>query len=126
MAQHLETRALVKHYINICNTALTQRGDEFPYKQVITLMDQFFSGETLTIKVEGAEGQSTEYFTTRFIHGEFTPIQTGVHDPDAQLSLQRSYLEEVMEHADDYIRRPERLDWSWITQQLSPFGKSGK
>lgn len=124
MAQQLNTSALVKHYINICNTALVQRRDEFPYKQLIALMEQFFSGQTLTIRVEREEAQPNEYFTTGFVHGEFTPIREGVHGPDAQLSLNRHYLQEVVEHADEYIRRPERLDWSWLTRQINPLGKS--
>jgi hypothetical protein len=126
MDKPLTANDLATHYFNICNTALAQRRREFPYNLIIPLMDRFFSGESVSLRIEDDDGAPLDYVTTGFVGGQFTPVYPGVHTPDARFSLKRSYLEQVVEHADDYIRHPERLDWSWLTDRLGPFGDADR
>lgn len=112
--RNLSLRALATHYLNICNTALTQRKDELPYNAIIALLTKAFPHETINLKVIGAGG-AAEYFTTRFIDGEFTPLQAGKQDAEKILTLERDYLEQVVQDSDALIAHPEKLDWSWIT-----------
>jgi hypothetical protein len=125
MEPRLSAIDLAKHYFNICNTALAVRGREFPYSLIIPLMNRLFSGQNVSLRVVDDDGAPLEYVTTGFVDGQFTPVRPGVHTPDARFTLRRTYLEEVVEHADDYIRHPERLDWNWIGEQLGPFGDPG-
>ena len=118
MAERLKALTLAKHYINICNTALAQHREQFPYKQIITLLDRLYSGETLTFRIEDEDGREEAIVTTGFIDGQFTPIREGEHNPDAHFILHRSYLEEVLEHAEEYTRHPAKLDLSWLHDTL--------
>jgi hypothetical protein len=124
MAEHMSPINLATHYFNIANTALNERGRHHPYSDIIAVMNRLFSGETISLRIVDEKGEPLEYVTTGFVEGQFTPIREGVHHPDAKFTLSRDYLEEVMEHSDDYIRHPDRLDWSWLTAQLEPFGDS--
>lgn len=110
----LSLRALATHYLNICNTALTQRKDELPYNAIIALLTKAFPHETIHLRVTDQRG-AEEHFTTRFIDGEFTPLQNGQQSAQKTLTLERDYLEQVVQDADALIAHPEKLDWSWIT-----------
>lgn len=114
MNASLRIRNLVKHYFNICNTALTQNKDSLIYGSVIAVINQFVSGQTISLRVVDDSETPVGYFTTGFVDGEFTPIREGEHGPDARFTLRQSFLEEVVSHADNYIAHPEKLDWSWL------------
>ena len=122
MAGHMDVWNLATHYFNVANTALAERGRDTPYREIIALMNRFFSGQTITLRVVDERGEPLEYVTTGFVDGQFTPIRKGVHDPDVRFTLSRGFLEDVLEHSDLYIRYPDKLDWSWLTDQLGPFG----
>lgn len=116
MNDSISTLNLVKHYFNICNTALSQRKDDALYAPVLSVLNQFASGETIRLKVIGADGKVMGWYTTRYVDGEFTPIMEGKQgDPDARFTLKRSFLQNVMSNADEYIKHPQKLDWSWLT-----------
>lgn len=114
MTTRLEVTNLVKHYFNICNTALAAHRDDAVYGSVLALLNQYASGDTITLKVVGEASREALYFTTRFIDGQFTPIREGEHDPDTGFVLEREFLETVVDRSDEYVDSPEKLDWSWV------------
>lgn len=116
MTAKLETTNLVKHYINICNTALAANRNGPVYGSLLALVNEFASGDAITLKVVDECGESL-YFTTRFIDGEFTPIREGEHDTDARFVLERSFLDSVVRNSDVYVKNPEKLDWSWLRRR---------
>jgi len=122
MTEQMTPLNLATHYFNVANTALAERGHDTPYREIISLMNRFFSGQTITLRITDENGEPLEHVTTGFADGQFTPIRKGVHEPDVRFTLSREFLEDVLEHSDYYIRYPDRLDWSWLTSQLGPFG----
>jgi hypothetical protein len=98
VSEALTTLNLVKYYVNICNAALSR------YKQspaFIDLRKRFGFITTITLIVMDERGVSTGFYTTRFVDDEFMTLRTG-------------FLNNVMNHADEYIKHPEKLDWSWL------------
>lgn len=124
MAEHMDPVNLATHYFNIANTALAERGREHPYSDIIALMNRLSSGQTISLRITDEKGEPIEHVTTGFVDGQFTPIRAGIHHPDAKFTLSRDFLEHVVAHSDEYVRHPERLDWSWLTARLGPFGDS--
>ena len=110
----LSTTNLVKHYFNVCNTALAQHREGVVYGPLLELVNRLASGRTIAIEVAGAPKASPRHYTVRFVDGAFTPVRRGVHDPDVRRTLHRDFLKDVVDHADDYIEHPERLDWGWL------------
>jgi translation elongation factor EF-Tu-like GTPase len=108
---------LVKHYFNICNTAITQNEDSLLFSAALGVINQLKSGDEISIKVVDKQEEVTEYFTTRFVDGVFTPIVKGENKPDSQFTMTKDMLQDVLEHADEYIAHPEKLDWSWLTEK---------
>ncbi len=117
MNEHTNTCNLVDQYFNICNKALAQRRKKPFYAFLQTLTNLFHSGEVITVKVVDIPkqpGVPAGYYTTRYVDGQFTEVCESGHISDAHFTLRMSFLEEVVEHADDYIKHPEKLDWSWL------------
>lgn len=115
MNETLSTLNLVKHYINICNTAFTRHKEEMVFGAALAALNKYTSGEVITLQVIDSENRNVGYYTTRFIDGEFTPIMEGDQsNADAHFTLRKSFLEDVLSNADNYIDNPERLDWSWL------------
>ena len=115
MNDNLSTHNLVKHYINICNTAFTRHKDELIFGSVLTILNKYASGEVITLQVVDDDGNILCCYTTRFIDGEFTPVMEGEQDDsDVCFDLRRSYLEDVFKNADAYIENPEKFDWRWL------------
>lgn len=113
--ERLTTLDLVKHYINICNTALATRNANPVVTLVESLVEKAVSGEVINLTVVDDADVPAGYYTTRFVDGRFTPVEEGQAKADASFTLSRAFLEEVVENSDHYIAHPERLDWSWLT-----------
>ena len=119
MTTKLETTNLVKHYFNICNTALAAHRDSAVYGSLLAVLNELASGDAITLKVVDDSGED-RHFTTRFIDGEFTPIREGEHDTDARFVLERAFLEKVVKNSDDFVENPGKLDWSWLRRRDLP------
>jgi hypothetical protein len=114
MTTDLETTNLVKHYFNICNTALSNHRESPVYGSLLALINQFASGSSVLVKVVEDDSTKSRFFTTRFIDGEFTPVMEGKTEADARFDVECSFLEAVMKNSDEYVDNPKKLDWSWL------------
>ncbi len=116
MTSELSNLDLVKWYFNVCNTALATPNANPVVSLVESLLIQAVPNRDITIEVVDDEQEHIGYYTTRFVEGQFLPVQEGERDPESHYRLRRSFLRSVVEDSDDYIEHPERLDWSWITR----------
>ena len=114
MTTTLETTNLVKHYFNICNTALASHKDSPIYGLLLALMNQLTSGKVIEVKVINGRSDDGEYFTTRFVDGEFTPVVEGKGESDTRFVVESDFLEKVFRNSDEYVDSPGKLDWSWV------------
>jgi len=120
MNEKINTFNLVAQYFNICNKALAQRKKNPFYAAIQTLINQFHSGEVIAVKmvdIPKQPGGPAGYYTTSYINGQFTSISESEHILDTHITLRMSFLKDVIEHADDYVKRPEKLDWSWLRKR---------
>ena len=114
MASELETTNLVKHYFNICNTALSNHRESPVYGSLLALVNQFASGSTVLVKVVDGDSMNGRFYTTRFIDGEFTPVMEGERKADARFEVKCTFLETVMTNSEEFVDNPGKLDWSWL------------
>ena len=108
---------LVRQYFNTCNIALARRRENPFYAAIQFLINKLDNGKVITLKVVDfpkEPGVPAGYYTTQYIHGQFTSVSEGEHNPDIRFTLRKSFLEDVVNNADDYIEHPEKLDWSWL------------
>lgn len=114
MKQKTDDLNLIKHFINITNTALYQSEQNSILISEKSILSALVSGSTVAFCIDKEGCESGEFFTTRFIDGQFTSVEPGYNDPDTTYMLQRSELEEMIQHSDDYVDNPLKLDLGWV------------
>jgi len=117
--QH-EASVLIKQYINIANDILRQQKNDFALQGVVALLDRTLGGDDITVQVLDEHDAPVARFTTRFGEGQFAPVRSGVPATDRQFEVKSTYLKQVVDNAEDYMQHPTRLDWDWLTGQVSP------
>jgi hypothetical protein len=85
----------------------------------VALLNRLYTHKHISLRVVDDDGHVLAGFTTRFVDGQFMPVIEGEQAPDTRFDLRRSYLEQVVEHAHEYMQHPLRMDWDWLT------GKAG-
>ena len=76
MGDDLETLNLIKYYINISNTALSDSENKSRLLSEKSVLTALASGSIISFRVAEDNSVSDEVYTTRFIDGQFTPVQT--------------------------------------------------
>lgn len=114
MTDELNDLDLVKWYFNVCNTALATPNANPVVSLVESLVVKATPNRTITLELVDDEERPLGYYTTRFVDGQFGPVEEGEHAPETRFTLRRSFLRSVVEDSEGYIKHPERLDWSWI------------
>ncbi len=118
MNKELETSNLIKQYINIINTVLSKQKHMPVLQGVVLLLENAFSMKDINIDVVDEADHFITFFATRFANGQFSPAHPGIAEPDIQLKVKQSYLQEVTEHAEEYIKYPLKLDLDWLMGQI--------
>lgn len=115
MNQEMKDLNLIKYYINVSNTALAQSEFRSTLMSRRAIVNMLAAPSTVALRIADGDTVSDDVYVTRFIDGQFTPVEKGNgEDADSEYTLQRSFLEEVMRRSRDYIDNPSRLDWGWM------------
>ena len=85
----------------------------------------FTTGAAWTAQAEHVDHQTTHselgalLLEDRLIKALKPPGNTrGKQEPEAGWKVSRSYLESVVENADEYIEHPAKLDWDWLKSRV--------
>ncbi|MFO8004684.1 hypothetical protein [Thioalkalivibrio sp.] len=114
MNDELSDLDLVKWYFNVCNTALATPDANPVVSLIESLVVKATPNRIIALELVDDEDRSLGHYTTRFVDGQFGPVEAGERDPETRFTLRRSFLRSVVDDSDHYIEHPERLDWSWI------------
>lgn len=110
-----EYDALFKQYVDVCNRALSSHAAEFPYKQIWGAFRHVAGKEGVRVAVYDDQPK-TEY-ALRFEEDHIEADRSGDEEsPVVRLNL--SYLKQVVEHPEEYIENPARLDWDWLKNRM--------
>ncbi len=110
--QQDEYEQLFKAYLDICNRALAQHWGEFPYKQIWNAAKQAVGERSVQVAVYDDEPKTQFELRLEDDHLEASSEKEANDAPVWRMNL--SYLRQVVEHPDDYIHNPARLDWDWL------------
>jgi len=121
--QH-DAGVLLRQYINLANDALQQQKHNAVLSGVVTLLEHKLAGDEITVTVVDEDDATTvARFVTRFGNGQFAPLREVEHGSARQFDVNRSYLQLVVDNAQDYLQHPTRLDWDWLASRVTPVDK---
>jgi hypothetical protein len=112
MTSPQEIDQLFKQYLTICNQAIAQHKDRFPYKQIWDAVEQMQSREAVDLTVYDDEPQS--HYKLRLQDKQIKLIASDHLGAPVGWKLSTSYLRRVIAHPQDYIDHPAKLDWDWL------------
>lgn len=114
-----ELRSLFLQYLHTCNMALKAHQEEFPYKVIYELGEQILGQRNINVAVYTDRPENpTAAFTIRLADGQFDVVAHEQLEPDIDWTVSVAYLNKVVDHAEDYIQHPRKLEWEWLKDRL--------
>lgn len=115
----MDTRTLFEEYLGVCNAALAANRERPLLGRLISASESLLRGRRMGVAVtKGDSSHPYDYFTLELSDGRFELLEHGKRQPDLAWTVQRSYLERVVEHPQEYVDHPLRLDWDWVVSRL--------
>jgi hypothetical protein len=119
----MDQEVLFKNYIDICNQALEENKDKFPFDCILHGVQNASKSKAIRVKIVNDMGRPE--FHLKLNNGE---VQydlmncqkrcSSCHDActttNDAWSVRTSYLQDVINHPQQYIENPARLDWEWL------------
>lgn len=111
----LEHFNLIERYVDICNRALLQNRDRFPFKQILGAAQKAESERPVEVVLSDAIPPETYVFCLKSDGIEVKP-HILCDDCICVRSWNTSitYLQDVAKNAQAYINNPAKLDWEWM------------
>ncbi len=110
-----EVDALFRRYVDICNQALSAHREAFPYKQIWGAVQGAARDKAVRVAIYDDQPKTYELHLEED-HIEAAPDGLYAESPVCRINL--SYLRQVVEHPEEYIHNPARLDWDWLRNRL--------
>ena len=111
---------LIEQYIDVCNKALINSKDRFPFKQILGAAREAENGSVVEVNVVGDDIASGSFVfelygdgVTAKPHGECDGCQC-----DRQWSVSKAYLEGVAADPQSYVNNPAKIDWGWMYDDM--------
>ena len=117
--EEMSDRALVKRFLDVCNCAIEENANKFPFKQMLALSNCFLGGRPITVGIYKDDPSKTyDHYTYRFENSRFSLMEHGkVHDAFEWRTC-RGYLEKVVKNPREYIENPNQLKFDWLKGRL--------
>jgi len=106
---------LINTYVHVCNQALLQNKDRFPFKQILGAVREAEKGCVVEVNVCGASPSGSFVFSL-----DERGVLAGPHgdcldcDCDRTWNVSKAYLEEVARHPQSFIQNPAKINWEWM------------
>lgn len=112
--QHIHE--LFQQFLEVCNQAMDAHKDEFPYKHIWEAAEHLQNSGGMHVTVYDDEPKGDYQLRIQDKHLEMT--NDNAHEDTAGWRINTSYLREVVENPEEYIKEPARLDWHWLKGQM--------
>ncbi len=111
-AHSKEIQALFAQYLDVCNRAMDAHKEEFPYKHIWEAAERLQSDAGMHITVYDDEPKGDYQLKIQDKHIELLDDSDADEAPGWRINT--SYLKQVVEHPEEYIAQPTKLDWHWL------------
>ena len=114
-ASETQVSDLFQSYLEVCNDALKQNKNRFPFKQILDAARTNAASRTIEVHIVDDKPKSDIMMTL-----DADAIRAQSHADcdncqcDAKWSVSKTYLEDVVNNPDAYIQNPAKIDWDWL------------
>jgi hypothetical protein len=115
-----DTKTKFVDFLNVCNEAIEEHRDEFPFKQLLAAGNRVLGDRQIAVGIYKTDASTPhDYYTVQMKDGRFLYEGHGKHGEDVEWKVKESYLENVAQDPQTYIEHPFKLDWEWLKSRLS-------
>jgi hypothetical protein len=123
MSSSVDTDFLFASALAVWNRALDAHRGTWRYSQILAECQELFCHPSIRVEVYDEEaGRTIAQYDVRFRNGviETTTVETGAGRSCRRVSPR--YLEQIVEHAERFIRDPEKLNREWLEGRVGVGG----
>lgn len=110
-----EIDSLFRRYVMICNAAMQQHKEAFPYKQIWDALERQQKETAFDISILDDEPSRHYQLSMKDKHIDVLSCDD---DNQCPRKINASYLRKVVEHPEEYLANPAKLDWDWLQQTV--------
>ena len=106
---------LISRYVEICNRALQENKERYPYKQILDAAQNMQKLKNIGVCIVDDKPQTSYVLQLCDNKIKGKPHHTGVDmQYDVKWRVSRTYLENVVKNPEEYVKNPAKIDWEWI------------
>jgi hypothetical protein len=111
-----DSQTLLNAYVAICNQALQENKDMFPYKSIIEAFYQTIEGKKIALSLIDDEPKVIGCLSLEKDGVKLSPLDVDENQAVKinMCHLKMSYLKNVVLNPHEYIKNPAKIDWRWI------------
>lgn len=110
--EKIDSQNLLKSYLEICNQALQENKDIFPYKSIFDAVQKKVDGKKIALSIIDDEPKMVCCLSLEKDKIKLLPLELDKSVNICHLKI--SYLKNVLSHPQEYITNPTKIDWRWI------------
>ena len=107
---------LFKQYLKICNQALDENKNRFPYNHLWDAAQKLMEDEIVQISIY--DDRPKIAYCLQFKDHHIEAVKVSTTDKSDSCCINMSYLEQVVEEPEKYIENPAKIDWDWLRNNL--------
>lgn len=119
-ATHPETaelEQLFKRYMDVCCEVMRVHSDHFPYHQIWGAASKVLGESEVPVAVVDDRPKALYGLSLKDHALEAHPIPQA-EAPLRPWRLPYSYMKHVVDHPEEYLSHPAKLDWDWLRSRL--------
>jgi len=112
-----EYEQLFSAYLKVCNHALENNKDVFPYKEICGATEKLL-GDT-AVKMAVYDDRPKTCYRVQMDDNKMQASESeNPDDAKDAWRLNYSYLKQVVDNPEEYVKHPAKLDWDWLRNRL--------
>jgi len=113
------TQPLFAKALEIMNQAIEAHKDSTIYRKLFEACQAFYGGKLLGVSVyKDKPDNEIAFHKIIYDNYEFTLMDGTEENPSTVWKVSEDYLQKIVDHPDEYINHPEKLDWDWLKDRL--------
>lgn len=112
-----DNKILFQRYLEICNKALENNKNRFPYKEILKALEGLQEDENIKVCIIDDHPQAELIMKRHNDSVTAIPCSKKLRALNAKRwNVTKSYLEDVTKNPEMYIENPALINWDWISE----------